>query len=291
MLDTIIDILIDAGMDTLKVFPFLLITYLIMEYIEHKTGDKAKNIIRNSGKVGPAAGALIGAFPQCGFSAAASSLYAGRIITVGTLIAVYLSTSDEMLPIFISEHVPLGLILKVIGLKIVIGMISGFLLDFAARTIIKNRNHSPNPNVHSLCEHEHCHCEEENIFKSGLIHSLKITLFILIVNVILGFIITFVGEETLSSFLTNKPIIGQLIAGVIGLIPNCAASVVITQLYLEGALSFGAMMSGLLVGAGIGILVLIRSNHDLKKNLQIIGILYGYGVISGILIELLGITV
>ena len=288
MLDTILDILLDVLKDTAKLIPFLFLTYLAMEYVEHKAGEKAKARIAGSGKFGPAAGALLGAFPQCGFSAAASNLYAGRIITVGTLMAVYLSTSDEMLPIFLSEQVPVTEILKILGLKIVIGMFAGFLLDFAARILVKSRNHKPDPEVHSICEHDHCNCEEEGILKSAIHHTLQITLFIFLVSLVLDFIIEFIGNDALANFITNKPVIGELVAGLIGLIPNCAASVVITQLYLEGALSFGAMMSGLLVGAGIGIAVLLRMNKDIKKNIQIIAILYGYGVIFGIIIELLG---
>lgn len=287
-----IDILSDALIDTLKIFPFLFITYLAMEYIEHKTGEHTKNIIAGSGKVGPLFGALLGAFPQCGFSAAASGLYAGRVITVGTLIAVYLSTSDEMLPIFLSEKVPANIIFKVLGLKILIGIIAGFLLDFFVRRFYKATHSSHHEHeIGHLCEHDHCHCEEESIFKSALTHSLKIILFIFIVNVVLDLIIEFVGQDTLAGFLTNKPILGPVISGIIGLIPNCAASVIITQLYLEGALSFGSMMSGLLVGAGVGLLVLFRSNDNLKKNFQILGILYGFGVVSGIIVELIGITV
>ena len=288
MLDTILDILLDVLKDTAKLIPFLFLTYLAMEYVEHKAGEKAKARIAGSGKFGPAAGALLGAFPQCGFSAAASNLYAGRIITVGTLMAVYLSTSDEMLPIFLSEQVPVTEILKILGLKIVIGMFAGFLLDFVTRILIKSRNHKPDPEVHSICEHDHCNCEEEGILKSAIHHTLQITLFIFLVSLVLDFIIEFIGNDAMANFITNKPVIGELVAGLIGLIPNCAASVVITQLYLEGALSFGAMMSGLLVGAGIGIAVLLRMNKDIKKNIQIIAILYGYGVIFGIIIELSG---
>ena len=289
MKELILDILIDVCKDTLKLVPFLFLTYLAMEYIEHKSGERAKATIAKSGRVGPLIGALLGAFPQCGFSAAASSLYAGRVITVGTLMAVYLSTSDEMLPIFLSEQVPATSILKVLALKIVLGLIAGFLLDFAVAKFYKGKK--DNLDIGHICEHDHCNCEEEGIFKSALHHTLQITAFIFVISLVLGFAVNFVGEEALGNFITNKPIIGEFIAGLIGLIPNCAASVVITQLYLEGALSFGAMMSGLLVGAGIGIVVLLRMNHDRKKSAAIIGILYGFGVVFGILIELLGITI
>lgn len=286
-----LDVLVDAGKDTLKIIPFLFLTYLLMEGIEHRTGEKAKNLIKKSGRFGPFFGAAIGAVPQCGFSAAASGLYAGRIITVGTLMAVYLSTSDEMLPIFLSEQVPAPVILKVLGLKAAIGMLAGFMLDFGVRFFYKNKPHSKEIEIGHLCEHDNCHCDEEGVLKSALHHTLKITVFLFLVSFALGLVIAFVGEDTLSGFITNKPVIGELIAGLIGLIPNCAASVVITQLYLEGALSFGGMMSGLLVGAGIGLLVLFKINGNMKKNFQIVGILYGFGVIFGILIELLHISV
>lgn len=291
LIDMLTHALTHAFSETLKLVPFLIITYLFMEFVEHKMSDKAKHTIEHSGRIGPLFGALLGAFPQCGFSAAASGLYAGRVITVGTLISVYLSTSDEMLPIFISEQVPITDILKILGLKVVIGMTAGFWLDFVVCRLPSRKGHDRHHEIGHMCEHEHCHCDEDNIIKSALTHALKITLFIFIVTAALGFVIEVIGEDTLAGFITNKPIIGQLIAGLIGLIPNCAASVVITQLYLQGALSFGGMMSGLLVGAGVGLLVLFRSNDDMKKNLQILGILYGYGVFFGVLIELLGITV
>lgn len=290
MKELILDILIDVCKDTLKLIPFLFVTYLAMEYVEHKAGEGAKARIARSGKYGPAVGALLGAAPQCGFSAAASSLYAGRVITVGTLMAVYLSTSDEMLPIFLSEQVPVVDIFKVLGLKVVIGLVVGFLLDFCVRHFYKGKK-PDGPEIHHICEHDHCNCEEEGILKSALHHTLQITGFIFLVSLVLGFIIEFVGAEALGNFITNKPIIGEFVAGLIGLIPNCAASVVITQLYLSGALSFGAMMSGLLVGAGIGIAILIRMNEDKRKSVEIIALLYGFGVFFGILIELLGIGI
>lgn len=284
-----IDILIDASKDTAKLIPFLFVTYLIMEIIEHKTSDKVKHTIEKSGRIGPFFGAAFGVFPQCGFSAAASSLYAGRVITVGTLLAVYLSTSDEMLPIFISEQIPFATTAKILGLKFLIGMIAGFVVDFVIRRLHKDKSFEHR--IEHFCEQEQCNCHEDNILKASIVHTLKITVFIFIVSFFLGFVIEFVGEEALTGFITNKPIIGEIVAGLIGLIPNCAASVVITQLYLEGALSFGAMMSGLLVGAGIGIAILVRTNRDQKENTKIIVILYGIGVLSGIIIELLGITV
>ena len=223
-----LEIIEDTIIDSIKLLPFLFITYLIMEYIEHKTSEKAKETIQKSGKFGPFFGSLLGIFPQCGFSVSATNLYAARVITLGTLIAVYLSTSDEMLPIFISESVPITTILKILGIKLVIGMVAGFLIDMVLR--IKNKNKQEQEKIIDLCEKDHCHCEH-GIVKSALKHTLNIFIFILIVTFVINMAIYFIGEETIAGFLQNKPILGPILAGLIGLIPNCAASVVITQMY------------------------------------------------------------
>lgn len=284
MLHTLVHVLEHSLLDTLKIVPFLFLTYLLMEFIEHKTTDKVKNVIHKSGKAGPFIGGLLGAVPQCGFSASAAGLYAGRVISLGTLIAIFLSTSDEMLPILISEAVDIKLILQILGIKIVIGMIAGFVIDFVMRhkKTVKNEDWK----IHDMCEHEHCHCER-SIWKSALIHTLQIVLFILIVNLALNLIIEFVGEESLANLFFTKPIIGELVAGLVGLIPNCASSVVITQLFLEGVISFGSMMSGLLVGSGVGLLVLFKVNESIKENLKILALLYAIGVGSGMLLGLI----
>lgn len=284
MLEIIEETLIDA----IKLLPFLFITYILMEYIEHKTSKKSKETIKKSGKFGPAVGSFLGIFPQCGFSVSATNLYAARVITLGTLIAVYLSTSDEMLPIFISEAVPISIILKILGIKFLIGIIAGFIIDFVLRIMNKDKNEEEK--IVDLCEKEHCHCEH-GITKSALKHTLNIFLFIIIVTLIINMIIHFVGEDRIAGFLQNRPVIGPVIAGVIGLIPNCAASVIITQMYLENVISFATLMSGLLVGAGVGLAVLFKTNKGIKQNIKIVLLLYLIGVISGIIIELLGITI
>lgn len=271
-------------LDTLKLVPFLFLTYLLMEFIEHKTTDKVKRVIHKSGKAGPFIGGLLGAVPQCGFSASAAGLYAGRVISLGTLIAIFLSTSDEMLPILISEAVDIKLILQILGIKIVIGMIAGFVIDFVVRH--KKTVQNEEWKIRDMCEHEHCHCEK-SIWKSAFMHTLQIVAFILIVNLALNMVIEFIGEESLANLFFTKPIIGELVAGLVGLIPNCASSVVITQLFLEGVISFGSMMSGLLVGSGVGLLVLFKVNEGLKENLKILALLYGIGVGSGILLGLI----
>ena len=277
-----LEIILEALIDSIKLFPFLFVTYLIMEYIEHKTSEKSKEAIKKSGKYGPAIGSLLGIFPQCGFSVSATNLYAARVITLGTLIAVYLSTSDEMLPILISEAVPIVTILKILAVKLLIGMIAGFAIDFVLR--IKNKQ--VEEKIVDLCEKKHCNCEH-GIVKSALKHTLNIFVFILIVTVVINIIIYFIGEEKIAEIMQGIPILGPVIAGLIGLIPNCASSVILTQLYLENMISAATMISGLLVGAGIGLAVLFKMNKGVKENFKIIGLLYLIGVISGIIIQVI----
>ena len=296
MLEIIEETLIDA----VKLLPFLFITYLIMEYIEHKMGHKTKSAIKKSGKWGPIIGSILGVFPQCGFSVSATNLYAGRVITLGTLIAVYLSTSDEMLPIFISEAVSPVIILKILGIKLIIGMIAGVILDLFVNLIIKNKNKkivqqneedSEENEIGHMCEEEHCHCNESGILKSAIHHTLSILVFIVLITFIINTVVHFVGEETIAGWILNKPVIGPVIASLIGLIPNCAASVIITNMYLENVISLGSMISGLLTGAGVGLAVLFKTNNKIKENIRIIILLYAIGVISGIMIDLIGITI
>lgn len=296
MLEIIDETLIDA----VKLLPFLFITYLIMEYIEHKMGHKTKSAIKKSGKWGPIIGSILGVFPQCGFSVSATNLYAGRVITLGTLIAVYLSTSDEMLPIFISEAVSPVIILKILGIKLIIGMIAGVIIDLFVYLIIKNKNKkivqqneedSEENEIGHMCEEEHCHCNESGILKSAIHHTLSILVFIVLITFIINTVVYFVGEETIAGWILNKPVIGPVIASLIGLIPNCAASVIITNMYLENVISLGSMISGLLTGAGVGLAVLFKTNNKIKENIRIIILLYAIGVISGIMIDLIGITI
>lgn len=285
-----IDVILDTLIDSVKLLPFLFITYLIMEFIEHKTGEKAKNIIKKSGKFGPLFGGILGIFPQCGFSAAAASLYAGKVITLGTLIAIFLSTSDEMLPVLISEAAPISTILQILGIKLAIGIVIGFLVDLIGQALTKRKQEKKEEVVEEeighICEHEHCHCEE-GILKSSVKHTINIFIFIIIISFIINTIIYFIGEENLSNLILNMPIVGPIIAGLVGLIPNCAGSVILTQLYLEQVISFGSMIGGLLVGSGIGILILFRVNKDVKENFKILGLLYIIGVICGIIIDLI----
>lgn len=288
-----LEIIEETLVDTIKLVPFLFITYFIMEYIEHKMGEKSKNTIKKSGKFGPLIGSLLGIFPQCGFSVSATNLYAGRVITLGTLIAVYLSTSDEMLPIFISEAVSPIVIFKILGIKLIIGVIAGILIDIVISLINKNKNNKINENneIGHICEEEHCHCEQKGVLKSAIFHTINISLFIVLITFVINLVVFFIGEDFIASLLLDKPIIGPLISSLIGLIPNCASSVIITNMYLENIISLGSLISGLLTGAGVGVAILFKTNNNLKENLKIIFLLYIIGVFSGILIELIGITI
>ncbi len=352
---------------SISIVPFLFLTYLVMEYIEHKAGDRVQHTIEKAGPFGPVIGAVAGAVPQCGFSTAASNFYAGRVITLGTLMAIYLSTSDEMLPILISNQVEVSVILKLLAIKIVIGMAAGLAIDAVLRgkrkkqpgatqgaisehastgekrTIsehastgekrtcgehagaegqhhgheygdhTREHGHShdhhhehgdhthehghshdhhhehAHTHIHELCEQENCHCEN-GVFYSAVIHTVHIFLYILAITFVLNLVIEIIGQDRLSELLLNRPVVGPLIAGVVGLIPNCASSVVITQLFLSKALGLGSMMAGLLVNAGVGVLVLFRVNRHRNENLKIVGLLYAIGVVAGIVLDLLPIT-
>lgn len=285
-----IEIIEDTLLDSIKLLPFLFITYLIMEYIEHKMKEKSKQAIKKSGKFGPIIGSLVGIFPQCGFSVSATNLYAGRVITLGTLISVYLATSDEMLPILISEAVSPENIIKILAKKLFIGIIAGFLIDLLIRLFCKKdaKEEEQNIEIEHLCEEEHCHCHEGGILKSALKHTINIFIFILIISFIINLVVYFIGEENIANLLLNKKILGPVIASLIGLIPNCAASVILTNMYLESVISAASMISGLLTGAGVGLAVLFKTNKNLKENVKILGLLYFIGTISGIILEIIG---
>ncbi len=287
MLDTILDVLLDTILDSLKILPFLFVTYLLMEYLEHKTSNKTKNVIKKSGKFGPIIGGFLGAVPQCGFSVAATNFYAGRIITIGTLISIYLSTSDEMLPILISEKQNIWLILELLAIKVAIGIFFGTVIDLILRFTKKKKEEKEEKHeehIKHMCEHEHCHCEEDGIFKSSLKHTISIFIYIFIISLVLNIAIEFIGEDRISSIISNNMFLGPVVASLIGLIPNCASSVVLTQLYISGIVNAATMIAGLLVNAGLGLVVLFRVNKNIKENLKIVLTLYIIGVISGILL-------
>ncbi len=276
-----------AFWDTLRLVPFLFVTYLAMEAIEHKAGDKAEAAVQKAGKAGPIVGAVLGVVPQCGFSAAASTLYAGRVITVGTLLAVFLSTSDEMVPIFIAEQVPVEFMAGVLLAKLAIAMVAGLAVDFVLRHLHRDGDHKLH--IHELCEQEHCACDEQHsVLGSAIRHTLQVTLFILLVSFALEIVIDAVGEDALAQFMAASPLLSVIAASIVGLIPNCAASVTITQLYLEGALGLGAMMAGLLVSAGVGLLVLFRTSRPMARNFAIAAALWACGVLVGLALTLCG---
>ena len=274
-----LDCLLDGLLDTLKVLPYLFITFLVLELIEHKLNKKNQKVLAKNKQYGPVVGGLLGALPQCGFSSMAANLFSARVITMGTLIAVFLSTSDEMLPIMISEKVNILLLLKIIGFKVLVGIFIGLIVDLIYR---KNSKET----IKELCEHDHCSCDHEGVFKSSLIHTLKTGLFILIANLLIGVIIFEVGEENVSNLLLNGNLLTYFLASLIGLVPNCAGSVIITELYLAKVISVGTMLSGLLTGSGIGILLLFKSNKNIKENITILSVIYIVGVIVGILVDL-----
>ncbi|MBQ7336126.1 MAG: arsenic efflux protein [Clostridia bacterium] len=271
--------------DTVKILPFLFLTYLLMEFLEHHAGGAAERWLKGSGKVGPLLGGTLGVLPQCGFSAAATGLYTGRIVTTGTLIAVYLSTSDEMLPILISSGAPMPLILKLLATKLVIGVAAGFAIDWISRCLRPKSRPAQEPQIEELCEREHCACGE-HFALSALKHTLHVTLFLLLFTFLLNFLIEWIGEDTLAALILDRPILSNLLASIVGLIPNCASSVVLTEMYLEGILSVGAMLSGLLVNAGIGTVLLFRNNRPVRDSFRILLILWVIGTAVGLIIDL-----
>lgn len=270
--------LIHALKDVVKIIPFLFIAFLVIELIEHKFSKKTKKIITKSGKFDPLLGGILGLFPQCGFSVMATNLYVTRIISVGTLIAIYLSTSDEMLPILLSNNVEFSTIIKLLGIKFSVGIFFGFLIDFILRKRKKEKLD------YNICDEEDCHCER-GILVSTLKHTFNTLLFLFIATFVLNILIETLGEENISKIFMKNSLLGPFVSSLVGLIPNCASSVIITELYLENAISLGATMAGLLTGSGVAILMLFKSNKNLKENFTILGLVYIIGVITGIFIE------
>lgn len=278
----------DAVEDSLKLLPFLFVTYLIMEALERASRNKNQNLMSKAGKASPLIGAVLGAFPQCGFSAAASNLYSAGFIGMGTLISVFMSTSDEMLPVFIAEKVNPATIFKLLGAKIVVGAITGFLVSLVILKFVKKEEES-----HRQVEkqEEFCsHCHNHSIIKCAAGHTVKIFIFIFIITMVINVCMEIIGETRLTSLFNDLPVVSQALAGLIGLIPNCAASVVISQLYIDGIISSGTMFTGLLVSAGVGLLVLFKENKNRKDTAIVIGVLYGTSLIWGLLVDIVGIV-
>lgn len=281
------EVILHGFVDTLKLVLMLFLTYLLMEFIEHKASDKAKGVMTKTGALGPLVGGLFGAVPQCGFSAAAANLYTGRVITIGTLVAVFLSTSDEMLPIMLAGNIKLTTVLLIILYKTVVGIAMGFAIDLTCRTLkIKRRE----INIDEICENDECHCERGILF-SALHHTLNVSIFIFAVTVLINAAMFFIGYDALSSSILSVPVLGHLICTVVGLIPNCAASVALTGLAMSGVISVGAMMSGLFAGAGVGLVVLFKMNRHPKENLIVVSLLVGIGLVFGLLADLIGFSI
>lgn len=277
------EVVLHGLLDTLKIIPFLFLTYLLMEFIEHRAGDKAEHFMQRAGVFAPVVGGLLGAVPQCGFSAAAANLYAGRIVSMGTIVAVFLSTSDEMIPILVSGNIPVGTVALVVLYKAVVGIAVGLLVDLVIRLMHREQEKI---NIDAICDEDNCHCER-GILYSALHHTFTISLFVLLITLAINALVFFVGEENLGAIMYDKPFISHLIASVFGLIPNCAASVAMSTLCTEGLITAGTMMSGLFSGAGVGLLVLCKVNKKPKENFIIIGIVVLAGIIFGMLGDLI----
>lgn len=360
-MDLLIDILLGAGKDTLSLAPFLLVTYLALETLEHVAGDRVNGAIKRAGAAGPVAGSLLGIVPQCGFSAMAATLYAGRVVTLGTLVAVFLSTSDEMLPLLLAEQVPVQTMAMLLASKALIALVTGFIVDAAIRGLRRNaRAHAAirrtvlgtaaNPahvncahddhtggdiidevaeagvsadHIHELCERDHCGCDEDedehghdhshdhghadeherhhdhshsyegapivSIIRSAISHTVQVSVFIFLVTLILVAVLETFGESAIEQFLRGNETLAVLGSALVGLIPNCSASVVITQLYLEGALQLAPMLAGTLISAGVGYLVLFRTNRSARENVVFLVMMYVIGAGWGLILSAVGL--
>ena len=360
-MDLLIDILLDAGKDTLSLVPFLLVTYLALETLEHVAGDRVNGAIKRAGAAGPVVGSLLGMVPQCGFSAMAATLYAGRVVTLGTLVAVFLSTSDEMLPLLLAEQVPVQTMAMLLASKALIALVTGFIVDAAIRGLRRNaRAHAAirrtvlgtaaNPahvncahddhtggdiidevaeagvsadHIHELCERDHCGCDEDedehghdhshdhghadeherhhdhshshegapivSIIRSAISHTVQVSVFNFLVTLILVAVLETFGESAIEQFLRGNEMLAVLGSALVGLIPNCSASVVITQLYLEGALQLAPMLAGTLISAGVGYLVLFRTNRSARENAVFLIMMYVIGAGWGLILSAFGL--
>ena len=328
-MDLFVDVLADSVIDTLKLIPFLFVTYLAMEALEHFASNKVREAVERAGTAGPVVGALLGALPQCGFSAMAATLFSGRVVTAGTLVAVILSTSDEMIPVFVAHQQPASRMLSIIAIKVVLGIVAGLLLDVALRLL--HRDGDGHAHIHELCEREHCHCEEADeldddeghdgrgdhndhhndhdghhehahhhghshshhgawgIVRSACVHTIQVTAFIFLISLLFGLIIEGLGVDSIRSMLAYHPVRATFIAALVGLIPNCGASVAIAELFLDGTLATGPMLAGLLSSGGVGLLVLWRTNADARQNVYVTLLVYGVAVLAGLAACALGI--
>lgn len=287
MFDLFLDSLLDGLKDGAWSLPVLFVAYLLMELLERSQKLNEEILHGYSHKAGPLLGGLLGVAPQCGISGAAATLFSTGSVTVGTMLAVFFATSDEMLPIMLSSvadgDIRLSSILLIVLGKAALGVALGYLADLLLTKYIRSQK-----NIHGFCEREHCACDEEegSVFVSALKHTLKIAVMLIAVNVILNFVLGMIGVERLSGSVLNRPFIGEILLALVGLIPNCSVSVVITESYLSGLIGLGGLFAGLLSNAGIGLLVLFRTNKNLKENLVITSTLYGLSAAAGIVITL-----
>ena len=277
------EVVLHGILDTLKPALFLFLTYLLMEFIEHKAADKAARVMHKAGSFGPLVGGALGAIPQCGFSAAAANLYTGRVITLGTLVAAFISTSDEMIPILLAGDVDFAVVLSIIVYKIVAGILAGVIVDVVIRLLGVKRVEI---NIDEICEEDECHCERGIVY-SALHHTLTVSLFILAVTLVINAVVFFLGEDALSKYAFDIPVLSHLASAFVGLVPGCATSVALTKLGVSGFITSGAMVSGLSSGAGVGLLVLFRMNRHTKENLAVVGLLVLFGVVFGLVADLL----
>jgi hypothetical protein len=283
------ELFLDALIDSSKMIPFLLLIYFVVEWFERKFGDSLKHRLRNVAKAGPVLGALFGCVPQCGFSVVAASLYARRLISPGTLLAVILSTSDEAIPVLLSQPEQSEAVFFLLLIKLLIGITGGYLVDLLLR-----RRPAASPAADVESHHKGCCCHlvsakdgYRQLLVHPLVHTAKIFLFIFAITLGLNGLMAWVGEENLGHLLLRHSLFQPLLAALVGLIPNCAASVAIAGLFLKGGLGFGSTVAGLCCSGGLGLLVLFRENHDPKDTLRIVGLLVGISTIAGLAIQLL----
>lgn len=334
-----LEILVDATKDSLVLVPFLFVTYLVLESLEHAAGARVAAVVRKAGSAGPVVGGILGVLPQCGFSAIGATLFAGRVVTLGTLLAVFLSTSDEMLPLLVAEQVDLGLVGRILAAKASIGIVVGLVADAILR-LVAHRSHAHGADslvdglseagsgvghIHELCERDHCHCADDeevghahgahdlgqgrshahdhaghehahgtadmlgSVVRGAVSHTVQVTVFIFVITLVLSGLLDTLGEGAIAPILGSNAVVATFVSALVGLIPNCAASIVITQLYLEGALGLGPMMAGTLVAGGAGFLVLFRTNRSVRENVCVLAILLAVGIVSGLAILALGL--
>lgn len=281
-----LDVVTETLVDSIKLLPFLFLSYLLIEFIEHKSSLKLDKVLSTSGKFSKVIGSILGIIPQCGFSAVAANLFSGRVITVGTLVAVFLATSDEAIPILLTYPERTKDILFILGIKLVIAIIAGTIIDgiLNKRKNKKFDEHEMHEHMHDMCKD--CDCEH-GILKSTLKHTLSIFFFLLIITFIINGVVELVGEESFKNIILSGSIFQPFVASIIGLIPNCAASVLLTKLFVDGSLSIGSIIAGLSTGAGVGGIILFKTNKNLKENISILGLVYFIGVFCGILIDLI----